>query len=408
LESLEFMIGIDWGNAQHQACIVDRDGALVAERAFPHSGRGLGELVAWMRERCTEPRRVGVAIEVPHGPVVDTLMDAGCRVFSINPKQLDRFRDRHTIAGAKDDRRDAFVLADSLRTDVSRFRELEPSDPAFVRLRELSRLHDALTSDFLRKANQLREQLVRYFPALLNACPAADEPWLWALLRLAPTPELAKRLTPKRLATLLRSHRIRRLSGDSLRAVLAEPAVKSAPGVLEAASEHVLLLLPMLQQAHEQLRECDRRLGKLVDELAADQRGHRDVSVLLSLPGLGKTLTAAVVTEAERPLSRRDYRMCRTLAGIAPVTAASGKRSRQRAQVTIRHACNHRLRNACHHWAQGAVIFDARAKAHYTALRSRGHNHARALRGVADRLLRIAIAMLRDRSEYVSELQEAA
>jgi hypothetical protein len=34
-------------------------------------------------------------------------------VHSIHPKQLDHFRDRFTAAGAKDDRRDAHVLADS-------------------------------------------------------------------------------------------------------------------------------------------------------------------------------------------------------------------------------------------------------------------------------------------------------
>jgi hypothetical protein len=39
-------------------------------------------------------------------------------------KQLDRFRDRFTVAGAKDDRRDAHVMADSLRTDRHAFRRL--------------------------------------------------------------------------------------------------------------------------------------------------------------------------------------------------------------------------------------------------------------------------------------------
>ncbi len=47
----------------------------------------------------------------------------------INPKQLDRMRDRFTIAGAKDDRLDAFVLADSLRTDMRFYRFLDPADP---------------------------------------------------------------------------------------------------------------------------------------------------------------------------------------------------------------------------------------------------------------------------------------
>ena len=60
---------------------------------------------------------VGVAIETPRGPVVESLMERGIAVHSINPKQLDRFRDRLSPAGAKDDRRDARVLASALRTD---------------------------------------------------------------------------------------------------------------------------------------------------------------------------------------------------------------------------------------------------------------------------------------------------
>ena len=60
---------------------------------------------------------VAVAVEVPHGPVVDVLLDRGFIVHAINPKQLDRLRDRFSIAGAKDDRRDAYVSADGLRTD---------------------------------------------------------------------------------------------------------------------------------------------------------------------------------------------------------------------------------------------------------------------------------------------------
>ena len=62
--------------------------------------------------------RVAIVAETPRGLVVESILERGYSIFSVNPKQLDRFRDRHTIAGAKDDRRDAFVLADSLRTDL--------------------------------------------------------------------------------------------------------------------------------------------------------------------------------------------------------------------------------------------------------------------------------------------------
>src|SRR6266851_203498 len=71
---------------------------------------------------------------MPHGPVVEMLMERGFQVFAVNPKQLDRF----TVAGAKDDSRDAHVLGDSLRTDRHAFRPLAVDDPAIIELREWS------------------------------------------------------------------------------------------------------------------------------------------------------------------------------------------------------------------------------------------------------------------------------
>ena len=47
------------------------------------------------------------------------------------------------------------------------------------------------------------------------------------------------------------------------------------------------------------------------------------------------------------------------------------------------------------HGARVAVQHDVTSRAKYTALRSRGHSHGRALRSVADRLLNVACAMLK-------------
>ena len=66
----------------------------------------------------------------------------------------------------------------------------------------------------------------------------------------------------------------------------------------------------------------------------------------------------------------------------------------------MRYACNHRLRNACYHWARVSTQFDTAARAYYAALRGRGHSHGRALRSVSDRWLRILIAMLTQRTLY--------
>ena len=126
----EWFVGIDWGSQRHQVCVLDRDRRLVGERAVDHDGASLAQLVVWLWTLAAgQPGRVSVAIEVPRGAMVEGLVERGFHVFAINPKQLDRFRDRHSVAGAKDDRRAAFGLADALRTAQPSFRRLRLDEP---------------------------------------------------------------------------------------------------------------------------------------------------------------------------------------------------------------------------------------------------------------------------------------
>lgn len=402
-EPYRFFVGIDWATEKHAVCVCDAQGARVKELEVNHSGDGLETLVKLLAALAPDhPELVAVSIEVPRGAVVETLLEKGFHVHAINPKQLDRFRDRHTVAGSKDDRLDAFVLADALRTDLKLFRRLEVDDPVTVQLREAARTADDLKEDSRRLANQLRDLLLRYFPALLALSNGADEAWLWALLELAPTPELAGQLPRRKLAKLLHDHRIRRMKPEELLAALAQKPLRVAPGVVEAVSSRVKLLLPRLRLASEQQGQVERQLGLLLEQLSAPEdapgqkREHRDVEILLSLPGVGNQVAATMLAEAAKPLKERDYDTLRAISGQAPVTRQSGKRS----QVVRRQACSLRLREAVYHWSRVATMHDPRAKSHYAQLRAKGHTHGRALRGVADRLLNILVGMLKTGTLY--------
>jgi len=136
-----WFVGVDWASETHHVRVSDARGRKRGERAFAHSGEGLAAMAASiLAVTGAAPEAVFVAIEVPHGPVVESLMERGFRVHAINPKQLDRFRDRFSPAGAKDDSRDAEVLGDALRTDPRCFRAVQPLNPVVVELREASRM----------------------------------------------------------------------------------------------------------------------------------------------------------------------------------------------------------------------------------------------------------------------------
>ena len=388
--TVSWFAGVDWGSQKHQVCLLDAAGKLVGEREFPHGGAGLAALCDWLVSVAGDPGRVAVAIEVPHGPVVDALLDRGFAVHAINPKQLDRLRDRVSLAGAKDDRRDARTAAGGLRTDPHLF-----GDPAVIALREWSRLAEELQHERVRLGNRIRQQLWRYYPQLLELSDDVTAEWILELWALAPTPAKAARLRATTLARLLQEHRIRRIDAERTLGILRQPAIKVAEGVTEAAVLHLRSLIARLRLANREFHQAERKLDELCTTLsetapAAKGGGLPDAAILGSLPGVGTVTLATLLTEAAGPIRRRDYMALRTLSGVAPVTKRSGKSC----LVVMRYAAQVRLRNAVFHWARVAVLTDRKCRKRYAALRARGHSYGRALRGVADRLLGVACVLL--------------
>ncbi len=400
-------LGVDWATEEHQACAVSPQGEILGEKAFAHSGEGLSDLVSWLDLLAGGAlKEIWVAIETPHGAVVETLLERGCQVFSINPKQLDRFRDRHSLPGAKDDRRDAYVLADSLRTDEHCFRHLQIEGPLVLELREWSRIHDELKQERVRYINRIRDQLLRYFPQYLGLTEDVGEDWFMEIWRLVPTPEAAVHTSSTKLARVLKRHRIRRLTASQVLEKLRTKPVSVTPGTINASTAHIRLVADLLQVVNRQIRECGQKIERILqqfgtaeDETEEPRREQRDVDILRSLPGVGRIVAATLLSEAAEPLRRRDYHTLRALSGVAPVTVRSGKSWR----VLMRYACHPRLRVACYHLARVAMRDDEGCRAVYQQARQRGKTHGRALRAVGDRLLRVACSMLRNGTIYDPE-----
>jgi transposase len=403
----QWYAGIDWGSESHLAFLTDQAGRRIGEKTFKHGGEGLAELADWLMTTsgAAQPGQIRVAIEVPHGPVVETLMERGFAVHAINPKQMDRFRDRFSMSGAKDDSRDAEVLASSLRTDPRCFRALVATDPIIVELREWSRIAEELGVERLRLVNRMRELLWRYFPVLLALGGDLGAEWLLELWEAAPTPQQAARLPEATIAELLKRHRIRRVGADAVLQALRKPPLRLAAGTIEAASAHVALLVPRIRLLNRQIKDADGRIAALIARLAPEetepgQHEQHDAAILASLPGVGRTVLATLLAEGGDALQRRDYAALRSLTGVAPVTKRSGKSC----YVVRRQACHDRLANAVYHWARVAMQRDPRSRAKYAELRSRGHSHGRALRSVADRLLNVACGMLKSGATFNPDL----
>jgi hypothetical protein len=198
-------VGIDWATRAHEVCALDGERKILGRKSFLNSTEGLTALVDWLIELAEgNSATIAVAIERPDGLVVEALLDRDIAVFTLNPKQLDRFRDRFSAAGAKDDRRDALVLADSLRTDRRAYRRVTQDPADVVMLRGLVREDDTLRIDETALSNRWRDYLGRYYPQFLELAADRIEPWLWALWELAPTSREAATVSQNAVADVLR------------------------------------------------------------------------------------------------------------------------------------------------------------------------------------------------------------
>lgn len=404
-QDVHWLVGVDWATQKHRVCVLDSNGLILGDREFIHEGAGLSELCTWLLEKTGGlPAQIAVAIETSHGPVVEILLERGFQVYAINPKQLDRFRDRFTVAGAKDDGRDAHVLADALRTDRRAFRRLDVGDPVVVELREWSRMVEDLQQERTRLSNRVRQQLWRYYPQALElAGNDVDANWFLDLWEQVPTPAKAARIKETVIARILKAHRIRRVDAVEVLRILRQKPLWVAPGTTEAACAHIRTVAARIRLINQQIAEASHQLDELCAKLEAptenppgQQCEQRDVTILRSSPGIGRINLATLLAEAAEPLRRRDYHALRTLSGVAPVTRQSGKQR----NVVRRYACNKRLQNALYHWARVASQHDPISRKRYAALRSRGHSHGRALRGVADRLLYVTCTMLERQTPF--------
>jgi transposase len=407
-EKFLWWVGIDWATQAHQVCVIDNQRNIRLERSVAHTGSAIAQLADDLLALAGgKANEIAVSIETPRGAIIETLLDRGMVVFSINPKQLDRFRDRHTVAGAKDDRRDAFVLSDSLRTDTPLFARVRLRGRNIVQLRERLRVHEDLGQEVNALGSRLREQLHRYYPQTLELGSPYRETWFWALLDLAPTPEQAGRLNVDAVTGLLKQHHIRRLTAEKVIEILSVPPLVVAPGVVEASQEHVALLLPRLRLAYSQRQTCKAQIEVLLSELSAPVLVHgkaqpSDVAILLSMPGVGTVVAATLMAEAGPLIAERDLGRFRLQCGVGPVTRQSGKKK----VVVRRWACNHRLQEAVFHWARTSVQCNLCLQTLYARQRQAGHSYGRALRGVGDRLATVLFAMLRKRELFEPEHQQ--
>jgi transposase len=389
------LVGDDWAEDHHDVELMDEAGRVLARARLPEGVAGMARLHAMIGEQLGEDAgdaEVRVGIETDRGLWAAALVAAGYVVYGVNPLQVSRYRERHSVSGAKSDPADAHTMAGMVRTDAHELRPVAGDSQPAQAIKVVARAHKTLIWERTRQTQRLRHQLRDYFPAALGAFEDLDAPDVLELLAKAPGPASAAKLTTAQISAALKRARRRNISEKTaaIRTALRTPQLAQPPAVTAACAAVVRSLTAVITTLNEQIALLEGQVGEHF-------RAHPDAEIITSQPGLGHILGARVLAEfGDDPRRYASAKARKNYAATSPITRKSGKKK----TVLARYVHNDRLRDALDAQAFAALSASPGARAYYDAQRARGLGHRPALRQLANRLVGILHGCLKTGTPY--------
>jgi len=384
------LAGIDWSDQALDYHLRTADGRVLADGQVAVSPEGLAELFVSL-ETHAPPHQIGIAIETAQGAWMQSLLDRGYRIYPVNPKAVERFREAMSANGDKSDRIDRRVLAMFLAVFHERLRPLKPDDPEIISLRIACQDRLRLVEERTAKLNELGAILKVHYPAFGPLFGDLSSRIALQFLQQFPTQKQMRKLTERRLRSWLRRHQYscpQRI--DQMLALLKQPALPVADHLQTVKARLIQYLASSLIALKAEIAEREQQITGEFEQLP-------EADWIASLPGAGPNLRPALLAclgrDRDRFAAASD---AQALMGTAPVTKASG-RSRS---VKFRRGCWKFARRTLQLFANMSRPQCGWAQEFYDKQRASGHTHHQALRALAHKWLKILLAMQRHATPY--------
>ena len=386
-------VGNDWAEDHHDVCVINAGGERLAEQRFDEGIEGVTMFHDLMGGFVSDSADVVIGVETDRGMWVEALVAAGYQVYAVNPKSVSRYRDRHSVSGAKSDRGDAKVLADMVRTDRHIHRLVAGDSDLAHEVKVLARTHQTLIWDRHRHRSRLRAGLREYYPqalATFHDCASRDAV---AVLAIAPTPHMGATLTLAQIVKALKHggrQRYLTQTAETIRDGLRIEHLEASPGITAGMAVATTSTVAILEVLNTQITELETALAPRFEQ-------HPDAAIYLSMPGCGVTLGARMLGEfGDEPERYTNAKARKNYAATSPITIASGNYR----NVKARWVRNNHLHDAAIQWARLAIQNSAGARMFYNEQRAKGDGYNQAIRALANRLVGCLHGCLESRTLY--------
>lgn len=384
--------GVDIAKMDHVIGAVDETGAEVARpMPFKNSEAGFERCVAWLESVAESEDGVFVGMEATGHywmACFAYLTAAGYRVCVVNPMQVRAMRSLKGMPGVKNDRVDAWLIAETLRQGD--YDETRLATDEVQALKQLTRYHQALKQELATVKTQAICVLDAYFPEYAGLFSDMFGSASLKVLAECPTPSEVERRRAATIAKLL-SEGSRGRFGEA-KAAQVKAAAKSSVGIRlgeDAASFQLKTMVSQIEFLNRTIAKVEREVAALLEEIEPN---------ITTIPGVSTTTGAQIVAEIGDVRRFGSAASIVKYAGLNSGVDESGKFSAQGVPIT-KHGSPY-LRRLLWLAANRARQHDDRLREFYEKKRREGKPHRVAVTAVARKLCHIVYAVMRDGEPY--------
>jgi len=314
------------------------------------------------------------------------LIEKGYHVVVLNPYQSDAFRKVY-LSSVKTDKEDAFLIAEILRFGSSSQTKL--AEEKLLALRNLSRFRLTLNQQITDSKRRVITILDQVFPEFESCFSDIFGKTGRSLLKKYPTPEEMEAVSVRKLTNIISKLSKGRFKNEKAQEVITK--AKTSFGItlaLDSLTLQLKILLETLEFTESQLKIVDDQINPLID----------DGCVLLTLPGVGKTIAASILSEIGDIKRFKTSSQLVSFAGINPTVRQSGNFLGNKNHMSKKGSPY--LRLALWQAAITSSRFNPVLKEYYSLKIKEGKNHMTVIGAVARKLTGIIFAMLRDQTAF--------
>jgi len=389
-------VGIDWADERHRVVVLTEDGTVKYRGWVSHDALGV-QILEDLFLKGTLRQDVHVAVELHDSLLLDQLLRLGVTVYGLNPKSAQRVRERFTPAGLKDDDRDAWSLAEFIRTSRQHLRPLRPDSPITTALREWVSLREDLVQERTTQLQRLHNHLVRWHPQIAAVADDLNREWVLDLLVQCPTADTLADLSDAGVKRWSRGRRLHAATKHRLALASGWPSPTCVAARNPAHAAEVRHRVTLIREINRRLSEVDATLADWVAR-------HPDAFIFQSLPSCGPATVAALLAGFGEDRQRwSGWEEVAARWGTAPITLQSGKHR----TVRRRAACDSTMHQVWLWFAFNTIRKEGCwARTDYQAKRKGGGEHYTTLRAIADRWIKIAYRCWFNRTPYDEALHQ--